>query len=309
VAAAAGDVIKWDSGPQANVVSVTNANAIVVDVSQTVAAGTFVIWKTSQTGLQTEVQRSNTYLTGTGNCGSSWASNVLSMKRTIDFATETGGGHTYTEVGVSPTTTANTSTFCRILLGSAITVAAGQRLRLIYQLNLTIGPSTANAKTAAISGWPVSPATDTTGNEQIQNNGTISTVVTAGYTDTSGGLGLEPCDTGSSGIWISNSSNALAAFGAQNDRSAGYYNNLSTSITKAAYTSGNYYCDKTTVFDVTQANSTTLRSMGIGGYVASMGTLPNSLQALTFLFNQNQSKTNTQTLSLTFRFAWSRTLA
>lgn len=304
--AAVGDVIKWGSGETANVVSITDSTHVTVDVSQTVASGHFVIWKTAQTGLQTETRRSNTYLTGSGNCGTTVVSNAVQMKRTIDFPTEVGPV-TYTEVGFSPVVTANTSVFSRILLSVPIPVSAGQRIRLVYQLNVSLTPTSPASKTAAIGGWPVAPSVNTDGTEQVQGVLT-SSVDTAGATVFSAAC-MDPSDTAFTTMFVSPSSAALGTIGgAIPDRSANA--GVASPVTKAAYTNGQYYIDKTGVFDVATGNRTDLRSMGVTTTGGGSGGAPLPFSTgFTFLFSQVQAKANTQTLSLTFRFLWSRTLA
>jgi hypothetical protein len=304
--AAAGDTIKWASGALATVQSVTDATHIVAVGSQTVASGNFVIWKTSQTGLQTEVKRSNSYLTGSGNCGTTLTGNQAQFKRTIDFPTEVGSV-TYTEIGFSPVVTANTSVFSRILLATPIAISSGQRLRVVYQLNVTFTPDTPSSKSAAIGGWPVAPSINTDGQEQIQALAVV-TVNTNGVLDAVVGAALEPAGDANTGMWISPSSTALAAVGASPpDRTVNA--SFVEPVTRAAYVNGSYTLDKTAVFDVGSANRNDLRSMGLGP--SSFGVHPSQPagNGFTFLFSQSQTKANTQTLSLTFRYIWGRTLA
>jgi hypothetical protein len=304
--AAVGDVIKWDGGATANVVSITDSTHLVADVSQTVGSGHFIIWKTAQTGLQTETRRSNTYLTGSGNCGSTIVSNAVQLKRTIDFPTEVGPV-TYTEIGFSPVVTPSTSVFSRILLSVPISIASGQRIRLVYQLNVSLTPTSPVSKTAAIGGWPVSPSVNTDGTEQVQ--GILTSVVLTDGTSFVTGACMDPADTAATTMFVSPSSAALAAIGGSvPDRS--FNASACNGITKAAYTNGTYTIDKTGVFDVTQGNRTDLRSMGVSTSGGGSGGQPlPSSTGFTFLFSQVQAKANTQTLSLTFRYIWSRTLA
>lgn len=315
--AAVGDIIKFSTLEEAIVTSVTDANHVQVTPSQTVGSTSFTIWKTAQVGLQTETKRAgngspvgSAYLTGTGNCGTTFSGNIVSHRRTFDFATEVGLVN-YTEIGVATSTTVvNTNVFSRVLLDSAVPVDNGQKLRVIYQLNITFNPGTPSSKSATISGWPVSPAAGTAGTEQVQAwiLATISSSDGGTSTDSGGLTALDPTGSGSVAVWCSPSSAALGTVGTSPDRSTNA--GESPVVTLASYTSGSYQRDKTGVLAVATIPRNDIRSMGFGT------TGPNvffSYQAahiaFTFLFNEAQTKTNTQTLSLTFRFSWSRVLA
>ena len=61
----------------------------------------------------------------------------------------------FAEVGFSNSATPGTNLNMRALFaGGAVTVLAGQQLRVVYQFQLTIGPTTPQAKTFSITGWP-----------------------------------------------------------------------------------------------------------------------------------------------------------
>ena len=65
-----GDYITYADGTQAQI-AVVHANGTNLTVSQsyTMASQAFTVWKTTQVGLQNEISRSTSYLTGVGNCG------------------------------------------------------------------------------------------------------------------------------------------------------------------------------------------------------------------------------------------------
>lgn len=293
----AGKVIKWDSGAEATIVTVSSPTVAVVLVSATVASGQFTVYRTNQQNLQTEVKRSGTYLLGTGNTESVLTATGVEHRRTYDFTAEVGTV-VYTEIGISWAAAGSATLFSRILLPLPVTVNSGQQLRIVYQLNVVMTPRTPSAKTATISGWPVSPATDTDGDEQLQVHG----VLTYNTSGIAGGVPTnEPYYVGVSLIWLTTDSSVLAAFGSPGNRNT---NASSVSLTKQGYTTGNYYVDKTGVFPVGQANRTDWRAICVGYFVVS--TLNASF---CFLFDQAQTKLNTHTLTLTFRFSWARTLS
>lgn len=107
----------------------------------------------AQTGLDNEIARSNTYLTGAPNCTSALAGNVLTHTRTFDFPIEVTG-ITYAEVGWSHSATVASNLNTRGLFASPISVASGQSLRVIYQFVVTVTPNSQRALTAPITGWP-----------------------------------------------------------------------------------------------------------------------------------------------------------
>ena len=318
-----GDMIKWASGEEARITSITGANACEVTPSQSVSDGAFTIYHTAQVGLQTETKRSNSYLAGTGNCETTLSGATIQMRRTMDFTTEVGLV-TYTEIGVGWSSSLSTTVFSRILLGSPVAVDVGQKLRVVYQLNVTIGPSVALYKNLPVGGWPVAPSTSTYGYECIQII-SMSAVNTSGNSSTyqgvvggpaGGGDSLEPaCDltTGGStgtGFAISPVSTALAAFGSAVSRATNASLNA-TNATQAAYTPLSFYVDRTVVFGVAEGVRSDLRSVMMGYRYGAANYYPYTAasQAFTFLFDEAQTKTNTQTLSFTVRISWGRVLA
>jgi hypothetical protein len=285
-----GKLIHFDSGQDAMITGFTDGLNVTVSVSQTVGAGQFTVWYVNQTGLGNEQKRNNAYLTGSGNCGSSIASNTLTHRRTFDFSAETGSV-VYTELGWSNSGSAGNNLFSRVLLSSSVTVLSGQQLRVVYDLSVTLTPNTTQTGTASISGWPVSPATGTTGSYGIQQIG-LSAVNTSGGTVSwdSGGVDNEP--SSAPAIYLSSDTTAVQAFGSSAGRGT---NQVAHTASLASYVNGNFYRDKFTTFAVGEANRTDWRSMGLGN-------------TFVFVFDENQTKTNTNTLLLTFRSTWGRKL-
>lgn len=312
-----GDMIKWDSGQEARITSITGINSCEVTPSQTVPDGPFTIYHTAQVGLQIETKRSNTYLAGSGNCESSLSGNTLISRRTYDFSIESGPV-SYTEVGVGWSSSGSTTVFSRILLGSPVALDNLQKLRLVYQLEITVNPATPVYKTLPVGGWPVAPSTDTNGYEAIQLIG-LSSVASNGQTSNWQlfcSSVLEPSttlggpNTGCS-LAISPVSTALAALDSAVSRATNASYNSSITMTQAAYVPLSFYVDRTGTFDVAEGVRNDLRSVMMGYRNTSGGYYPYtaSSQCFTFLFDQNQTKTNTQTLSFTIRISWGRVLA
>jgi hypothetical protein len=128
-----------------------------VTLNATLAVGSaqlFTLFHVGQTGLVAEVHRSNTYLTGSGNCGTTYTEGVYTHQRTYDFPVETGS-QAYNEVGFSNTGTPGANIFMRGILSEApVDLVAGQQLRLIYFVLVTVTPISPRSRTVPISGWP-----------------------------------------------------------------------------------------------------------------------------------------------------------
>jgi len=318
-----GDVIQYSDNSESRVTAVTNGFNLQVTPSYTFTNGKgFVIWKTSQAGLESEVSRAGTgivgtqYLVGAGNCGSTDSTvvgNVRTHRRTYDFAVESIQT-TYNEVGVGWATSLASTVFSRILLDSPIIIDSGYRLRLVYDLQTTWNPASASYKTASIGGWPVLPSTNTIGSESIQVFLTSTVQVSDGASITSTAL-LDPYFTSDSsgtpvsiGMFASPTTTVLQTFGsaAARDTNGAY----TTTMTKTAYVVLSSFVDKTGTLSVSQINRSDIRSVGFGRYSSGASLTPYSAtdQGFCFLFNQSQTKDSSQTLSFTFRTTWSRIL-
>lgn len=302
----AGRVIRWDSLETARIVTITSPTVANVDVSQTVAAAEFTVYNAQQVGLTTEIQRTNNYLTGAGNCGTALATNVFSHKRTFDFPTEVGSV-TYREIGFSHTVTAGNNLFSRVKLPADLVLVTGQVLRVVYTLQLTVTPYVATPKTANIVGWPVSPATTTEGDEQIQLWGLSSVVTASGATiayDT-GGYVNEPSELTTAYLFLSTSGALLSAIGTSADRTGTSPSEqiaLSTTYTALAFT-----LDKYTIWDTAAANSTAWQTIGLG--LVSGGSHAYTYNTFAFVFDQDQTKDDQHTLQINFTFTWGRDLS
>ena len=311
-----GDVLQYVNGSQSMVTSVTDGFNLQVTPSYTITSGdaqTFAVWKTSQVGLQTELKRTNTYLGGSTNCGTTIVSNVATHRRTFDFTAEVGSVG-YNEIGIGWAVSGANTVFSRILLPSTITIDTGFQLRIIYDLQTTWTPVAEQYKTGiSIGGWPVSPSTNVYGSESIQSF-LISTVNVSDGASINTTAMLDPYFTtdGSNilSLWASPQSSSLAAFGSAINRSvnAGY---TTTAMTKASYVANSYLIDKTGILLIGDIPRTDIRSVGLGRYNAGLGYNPAAAayQVICYLFNQNQSKNSSQTLSFTYRWLWSRILS
>jgi hypothetical protein len=286
-----GQLIKFDSGEERYIVSQTGT-ACVVNSAVNIAAPTlFTVWAVNQVGLATETKRTNTYLIGTGNCGTTSVGNIRTFRRTYDFTAEVANQN-YTELGWSQSATVGSNLFSRTLVsGGTVSVLIGQQLRVIYDIVLTVGPNVSTAATWSITGstgWPVAPATNTDG-DYIRNGFSLGTVDTSG--NSSPPSSLDPNQPSVSLVLATGST--LPGFGGV--FSAG--TTASGTNSASSYTDGNFYRDFTVTFGPAQANATNWR-----------GVFEDANGSWVFVFDQAQTKAGTNTLSLTIRISYSRTL-
>lgn len=300
-----GDMIVYQNNSQSQITSVLSDgfNLLVTPNYTFTDPQTFTIWKTSQTGLQSETSRSNSYVGGTGFCGTTVSTNVATHRRTYDFPILIHGPVSFNEIGIGWTGTALAPTvFSRILLGAPLTVPNAFRLRITYDLQTTWTPTSSLYLTASVGGWPSTIAT------QSLQNFLVSSVNVSNGASVSSNAFLEPyfvTDGNSLAAWVSPITTSLAAFGSYTDRSTG-----GSSITPgspAAYTNGTYTYQKTWTFPITTGNGP-IGSFGVGGSGGGYSPLSNG-QVFGLVLNYSQSKYTTQTLSFTFQWMWDRNLS
>lgn len=143
----------------------------------------------SDTGLQSEAKRTTTYYTASGGCGYSDTGATRKMWRTFDFPVESSGVN-YAELGWSPIDSAGANLFSRTLIsGGTVSLTAGQSLRVVYELSVTVAPASTTTENLSVSGWPVAPATNTEVTWKIQGDRTFSQIDSSG--NSNGGF-IEP---------------------------------------------------------------------------------------------------------------------
>lgn len=127
----------------------------------------------TDTSLGSELRRTGTMLTGSGNCGSSdnLSTGVRTYLRTHDFPVQVANEN-LSELGWSDISSSGANLNSRVLIsGGTVTALIGQQLRVRHSLALTVAPIARQSATIAISGWPISPATTTAGEWQLCNFG------------------------------------------------------------------------------------------------------------------------------------------
>lgn len=305
----AGKMLKWDSGEEARIVTITDTTHAEVATSGTIAAGEFISYNTNQTGLTTELKRTNTYLTGAGNSDTTInaGAGTIAFKRTYDFTAEVGAV-TYNEIGFSRVATVSNNLFSRILLSSGVALVSSQQLRVVYTLTVAFSPFSSTAIGASpITGWA-----GATGNAQVQYPNMAYIDTSTGATEKVSGFvhaakAFEPSQVGS-GVtaWLCTDTTAFNSFGSNGpDRSSGALQ--SGSSTNGSYTSLSFTRTKSCVFTTSDGNGTTWRTIIFGGIPSN----PNSFarQGYVYIMGSNQTKDNVHTLTLNLVLTWGRTLA
>lgn len=112
----------------------------------------------TQTGLASEVARSNAVPSGESNQAIYISPGVYDIKRVYEFTEAQVGGRNLTEWGFAPVATAGGNLMVRELFRDAngtpvvLSLASDQRLRLIYKYRVTLGPTTPQPVTVNING-------------------------------------------------------------------------------------------------------------------------------------------------------------
>ena len=314
-----GDLIIDQDLSQSMVVGISGSLLAVTGSNLTyITPKTFTVWKTSQSGLQSENQRVQNYFPGSSsavgwNCGTVFSGSTVTLRRTYTFNVESAT-QSYTEVGCSWASLGNA--FSRVLFPAPLTLSPLQQLRMTYDLVASYGPFYPVYKTASITGWPVLPSTDTSGTESLQNL-TTTTIDTNGAVAGTGpfniGGAIEPAGSGQSFCVFASTINTPLITGSANTQSnavtrPGDYTSGPSFLTP--YVNGTYTLAKYGTLSIYQATSSQIYSIGFGTLYGFITIWPYDTngQCMAFVFNQPQTKTNLQTLTLGWRWNWNRTI-
>jgi len=333
-----GDSILMDDGTQAYITARPSANTATIVPDLGIASQQFTVLKTTLTGLSGNVKRYSAYLQNSPHCVTTRNGNVVAMRRTFDFADETGGV-TITEIGLTENTTFGSSTvwgagsptlFSRIVLPFALALTSGDSLRVIYQLQVTIlpWPSTYSVNTPTITNWPVAPSTTLQGTGGLVNLGISGVRFDGATTVALDSYANEPAainGTSYTGIpwdqyytmWVDKTRKGFAwswpAYGIT--RQTTYQRALKSvgAVTNTTYVGLTYQHDKVCVWGVGEANNDTwgsITAIGFGYYRSSLyGDYDPTVHCgYYFEFDEDQTKTNIQKLTLRITYSWSRTL-
>lgn len=301
-----GKVVKFNSGYEVTLVEVLSASSATVNTSATVGAQTFNIYDVNQTGLQDEFVRSNDYATAPGNCGATMsAPNMVVLRRSFNFPLE-ASTTTYRELGLSWSSSPGNNLFTRIIFPTAVTVNAGMRARVVYDLTLTFTPAASSVVAAVIDGWPVAPATDTMAAQSLEDWG-IASISSLGLTEPYRVVSGVPILANEPSVvpdyLVGTDTQALGSPGdlVKNRWAAGSY---AAATLPYAYTTGAFNVVRTGVVPTGEANGSSIRVFSVGHIISPTDFLP----VTTMLFDQAQTKSGTFFLGISFRLSWGRTI-
>lgn len=289
-------LLNCDTGEQQYITAFTDSTHVTVSGTNVVAAQLFAVYAVNQTGMVTPTKSTETYLTGTGNCGTADSGSAgdrhRTMYRTYDFTAEVANIN-YTELGWTSTGQPSSALWSRTLVtGGTVTVLIGQALRVYYSVNTVFNPSVSTPGTLAVTGWPVAPAVTTDGDYGISFI-EIDTVTTAGTTTSGSGTALDPRGYSSNKqiqlstattypTWGSPFPSTNAAWGAG---------------VQAAYVAGSFEVNYSYTFLVGAANRTDWRQVQFGQLGGACAG---------FVLDEAQTKDNLHTLTLSVRMTYSR---
>ena len=107
---------------------------------------------TSQTGLDSEIVRTNNLLTSGTSTTDTVGTRTRALQRTYDFPAEMSE-KTYAELGLSHTATTGNNLSTRALIdGGTVAVATGQQARVVYIVSITLGGNVVATPTST-TGW------------------------------------------------------------------------------------------------------------------------------------------------------------
>jgi hypothetical protein len=281
-----GRLFKFNTGEEVVVSAYTSATSVNTTTSGTIAASAGTMWAVNQTGLLAELARTGTYGTAGGDNSTTLdtLAGTLTQRRTFIFPPESAL-RTYREVGWSPQNDAGANLFGRdVLPGAGLTLVAGQQLKIVLDLVITVEPlAPESADALAWSGG--------TAEQQLENLWYGST--------------FDPSDAGSRTVFLGEGTDAFILPRVTGGDPGGPLSGTRYTVggIADAYVAGSHERNVTAVFTLNDGNSAAIRCAGYGW------TWFSSLYpVLRVRFSANQVKDSDHTLTLTFRDTWGRVL-
>lgn len=288
VPADVGRLFKFNTGQEVKISAYTSATQVTTTTSGVIAASAGTMWSVNQTGLLAEIVRTNIYGTAGGDNSVTLegGAGTITQRRTFVFAPETALV-TYREVGWSPDGVAGANLFGRdVLPGAGLTLVAGQQLKIVLDLVLTVellAPEAANTLPWAGGG---------TAQQQLEN------IWWSEY--------FNPSSATGGSVFLSSSTDAFRTARVVEDASPGgplagvHY---SVNPVAATYIAGSFERNFSGTFTVNDGNSAAIRSAGYGWFWYA-----DLYPVLRIKFSAAQTKDSDHTLRLDFRHAWGRVL-
>lgn len=182
-----GMIFKYGSGSggaEYYITGFTSTTQVTVDTSATVAVPEVAtVWAVNQTALDTLLYSSASYETSAGSCETTFSSNQVTYKRTINFAQQ-GSPYNVNEIGYF-SGTGGTTVFGRIVLSATDVVPITSFYQVVISVTFTFTPA---APTAVAN---VGTNINTAGNamlENINNSGVFSQVASNGTAGSGGAM-------------------------------------------------------------------------------------------------------------------------
>lgn len=265
----------------------TSPTVVTTSSAATIATGyTGTVWYVSDTTLGSEVKRTNTYTTSSGNNGSTFLTDTWTHQRTYLFSAETGT-ITYREIGWAKASTG--TLFGRALIaGAGDTLVAGQQYKVIIQLSVKYSPASPTAVPDVSGG-----AYNTAGTFSIDRNSETSTVNSVGATVQLGNGSLEP-STGP--LLCMASATFTQSSMASTSPTIPFIADIV--LAKASYVAGSFQNVMSGTADVNTGNYTCY-----GFFIDTANA-----SAYSILFTTPQTKDNLHTLTPTITMSWGRIL-
>lgn len=254
-----------------------------------------------QYSLQQENAQSRTYFTGIlpspfnfSGCGSEVVSGSgVMLRRTYDFNPEVGN-QVYTEIGWSPLQNGNL--FSRVIATSGgltgVTVLEGQSIRVIYELEVFVGPS-GQINPYPITGW------NSSGTMGVQMFGLSAVGPTGNSTFFDTASGANEPSMGARGF-ISDNSSPLAPVGTDVNRDG--LNCYQADTTVFPYVASTYNRRKRFFIPAASGVYNGYNSVGIG---VSGGNAANN-NTFVHVFDAPVNKEVDYILNLNFYYSWGR---
>ncbi|WP_415907276.1 hypothetical protein [Oleiharenicola sp. Vm1] len=292
-----GRLFKFDSGEECYITAFTDTQNVTVSVAGTVAASEGTVWYVNQTAHAAEVKRSNSYGVDSGDNGLTYSLGSMVNKRTIIFSAE-ASPIVYNEIGWSYTATPGANLFGRDIISGGISLAAGQQLKVIVTLTLTVTPQASTAYTNVVAGWSQD------GNYNAESISTnfaraISFVNGDGSTAVQGQQVFEPSLAKT--INLSTDTTALVAQTSTTLTFSGSVGNKT--LNPDTYVTGTFTRTFRGTFAIAEGNSNAIRSLVVTG---GAGVIDRIFRVL---LNAAETKDSAHTLELVFRLTWGRVLS
>lgn len=280
-------------GAEQYITAYTNATTVTVSSSASVGSMVGTVWYVNDTGLQTEVARTNSKSNNSGDNGTTFAANVVTHKVTFLFPA-VGSGVTYNEIGWSSGGGA-TTLFGRDLITPGDTLLTGQVYKIVLQLIVTYSPSSPVASPNVGTGY------DSTGTLAIED---ISIFTIAGI-QSNGAASVDrildvSANVGAVFFPVSSSQQSSPT----NDGSGLRGGNHLSGLGNSGYTNGTFFITKS---GNSAVNTLTNTVYGVGIYDGLHG----STTALDVQFTTPVVPSGggaNYTLSTTWTFSWQRVL-